>query len=115
MESTFLRKCLSLPKLAAPLRTCNPVSLIDPYKSFDSLFLSSLSDCLGACLSPWSWSLPVSMGGLGLRKASVHSSSAYYAALYNSSDTIVDILGSTPDRLNNRLFKSQVSYKRSYI
>lgn len=100
METTLLRSCFSLSKLSVYLRTCNPVSLIPLYGSFDSLMLSSLSASIGAHLDQWSWlkaSLPVSMGGLGLRKAAVHSAAAYYSSLHGSASTLEDILGYLPD------------------
>ena len=78
------------------LRTCNPVPLIPLYESFDSLMLSSLSRSIGAHLGEWSWpkaSLPVSMGGLGLRKAAVHSAAVYYSSFHCSAPTLEDILG----------------------
>ena len=86
--------------MASSLCTCNPVPLGSSLDSFDSLLLSSLSDSLGACLSQWSRlkaSLPVSMGGLGLRRASLHAASAYYSSLSSSASTIESILGLPAD------------------
>ena len=100
METTLLRSCFSLSKLSTFLHTCNPTSLTSFYESFDSLILSSLSESIGAHLSQWSWlkaSLPVAMGGLGLRKAATHSGAAYYSSLHNSSLVLEEILGSAPD------------------
>ena len=37
------------------------------------------------------------MGGLGLRKAAVHSAAAYYSSLHCSIPTLEDILGYLPD------------------
>ena len=100
METTLLHSCFSLSKLSVYLHTCNPVSLIPLYDSFDSLMLSSLSASIEAHLDQWSWlkaSLPVSMGGLGVRKAAVHSAAAYYSSLHGSAFTLEDILGYLTD------------------
>ena len=100
METTLLRHCFSLSKLSVFLRTSNPVPLISLYESFASLMLSSLSKCISAHISQWSWlkaSLPVSMGGVDLRKAAVHSSVAYYSSLYNSASILQEVLGYSPN------------------
>lgn len=88
--------CLnSLPSFAPVIWSLSSPSMNE---SFDSVILSFLSDSLGAHLSSWSWlkaSLLVSMGGLRLRKAAVHSA-AYCASLCCSASILEDVLGSTP-------------------
>ena len=100
METTLLCSCSALSKLSTILHTCNPTSLTSLFESFDSLILSSFSESIGAHLSQWSLlkaSLPVAMGGLGLRKAATHSGAAYYSSLHNSPLVLEEILSSAPD------------------
>ena len=66
---TLLRACLALPKISFALRTCARAA-------FDEGMREALSDIVGAPVPEWSWqkaSLPCSMGGLGLRRASLHA------------------------------------------
>ena len=84
METALLRSCLSLPKVLFVLHSCPPDHLKDAMSVFDTSMLEALSDLAGGPLPEWSWlraSLPSSLGGLGIRPASFHSSAAYIAAL----------------------------------
>ena len=47
METTLLRSCLSLPKVAFALRTCPPEYIANASKVFDSAIRASLSDITG--------------------------------------------------------------------
>ena len=54
---------------------------------------------VGGYLSVWSWlkaSLPVSLGGLGLRCASLYASSAYIISFVHSKPLVAEILGKMP-------------------
>ena len=100
METTLLQACLSLPKLSAYLRTCDPVPLQSAYSAFDQILRSSYSESLGSCVSTWSWlkaSLPISMGGLVLRQATTHTPAAFNASLSSSATLMEQILGYIPD------------------
>ena len=80
VEFVLLRSCLSLPKLSFSLRTCPPDHLAASLKLFDGLMRDALGSILGVGLSDRQWiqaSLPVSLGGMGLRQAALHSSAAY--------------------------------------
>lgn len=54
MEMNLLRSCLSLPKLAYTLRTCDPDALHTQYSDCDSALASSLADVIGSVISEWS-------------------------------------------------------------
>ena len=78
MESTLLRSCLALLKVAFSLRSCPPSHIQNATAAFDETMLEALSDIAGSPLSEWAWlkaSFPSSMGGLNIRKASqLHTS-----------------------------------------
>ena len=58
-----------------------------------------ISDLAGGPLSDWSWlkaSLPVSYGGLGIRRASLHAPAAFIGSYAQGQSLIEDILGHSP-------------------
>ena len=70
METSLLRSCLSLSKVAYALRTCPPRYIWQALVAFDDTMQESLADLAGGPLPDWAWlktSLPVSLGGLGIR------------------------------------------------
>ena len=76
MDTTLLRSCLALPKIAYVLRTCPPELISQALGSFDDMMREALSDLAGSPLPDWAWlkaSLPSSLGGLNIRRASVHA------------------------------------------
>ena len=99
METSLLRSCLSLPKIAFTLRTCAPDFIRPALAAFDNTMREALSDLAGGPLSDWSWlkaSLPSSLGGLNLRRAMLHAPAAYVGSLHQSNALIADILGHPP-------------------
>ena len=67
---------------------------MDALHSFDESIYDSLSNLVGGSLSTWSWdkaSLPVALGGLGLRRASLHAP-AFIASSFQFESLISDIL-----------------------
>ena len=95
LETTLLRSCLALPKLAHVLRTC-PSSLIpNALGSFDHMMRDALSDLAGRPLPDWSWLKASLLGGLNLRQTSVHASAAYISSLHQSRHLVAKILGRT--------------------
>ena len=97
METTLLRSCLSLPKVAFDLRTCPPEYIANASKAFDSAIWASLSDIT---LPDWSWEkaiLPSSLGGLNLRLASIHVPAAFIGSLVRCQELISRVLGQTPN------------------
>ena len=97
METSLLRSCLSLPKISFVLRTCPPHLIQSALYAFDDIMRDTLADFCGSPISDWSWlkaSLPVSMGGLNLRRALLHAPAAFVGSLCNS--LITQILGRPP-------------------
>lgn len=83
------------------LRTCKPASLLEAYKRFDAIQMLALEDILASSISPLAWrqaTLPVSMGGLGLRSASSHAPAAYLSSLVQTKSVVDEILMSFPHR-----------------
>ena len=99
IQSTLLRSCLALPKFSFALRTCAP-QLIEPaLTAFDGTMRDALSDIAGGPIPEWSWlkaSLPVSMGGLGLRRALFYAPTAYIGSWQKCKPLISDILRHSP-------------------
>ena len=91
VEFMLLRSCLGLPKFNFCLRTCKPEDAAPSYESFDGLLRDALNALLGSQVDDTQWlqaSLPVSMGGLGLRNASPHAAGAYSTSLAHAASTI---------------------------
>ena len=99
IQYTLLRSCLSLPKISFALRTCVPQLIKPALIAFDDMMREACSDIVGGPISEWSWSkasLPVSMGGLSLRQASLHASAAYIGSWMKCRSLSGDILGHSP-------------------
>ena len=116
VEFTLLRSCLGLPKFNFCLRTCKPGELAPSFQSFDGLLRDSLCALLGAQVDELQWmqaSLPVSMGGLGLRNASPHSAGAYLVSLAHATPIIESVFPTATIRLRHAealvLLNTQVS------
>ena len=100
METTILRSCLSLPKVAFALRTCPPNQIKAATDAFDDTMFEALSDLAGCPLSQWAWlkaSLPSSLGGLNIRRASLHAPAAFISSLTQSRPLVARILGHAPE------------------
>ncbi|ETW96706.1 MAG: hypothetical protein ETSY2_45945 [Candidatus Entotheonella gemina] len=96
METALLRSCLALPKIAHLLRTCPSPLIQEVLVEFDEALRDAVSDLVGCPLSDWAWmkaSLPSSLGGLGIRPASLHASAAFISSFHQSEALISDILG----------------------
>ena len=86
-QFVLLRSCLSLPKLSFVLRTTDTSPFQDILQDFDRLVQDALGSILGTALSDLQWkqaSLPVSMGGLGLRGAQEHGPGLYCSSIISS-------------------------------
>ena len=100
METTILRSCLSLPKVAFALRTCPPNYIKAATDAFDDTMFESLSDLAGCPLSQWAWlkaSLPSSLRGLNIQRASLHAPAAFISSLTQSRPLVARILGHGPE------------------
>ena len=99
METIILWSCLALPKVSFALRSCPLHHVKDATSAFDNSMLEALSDFAGWPLPNWSWlkaSLPAALGGLGVRQASLHASTAYISSLDQSRQLVTRILGLVP-------------------
>ena len=96
LEFTLLRSCFSFPKFAFALRTVDTSGHQNILQDFDMAVKESIEEVLGAPLRPHQWdqaSLPVSLGGLGLRRAANHGAAAYIASVGDSELLVQDIRG----------------------
>ena len=99
IQLCLLRSCLSLPKISYTQRTCNPSALSAIYDRFDDIQFTALEEILSCPLSSLSWrqaTLPVSMGGLGLRSAPAHAAAAFLSSRVQTKSTVDEILMSFP-------------------
>ena len=115
VEFALLRSCLGMPKFSFCLRTCKPRELAPSYESFDGLLRDSLNSLLGTQVDESQWmqaSLPVSMGGLGLRNALPHAAGAYLVSLARS----LPHLGRAPPSIEDSLqiLNSKVSASSAF-
>ena len=81
------------------LWTCPQSFIEEAIGAFDSALYESVSSIVGARLPEWLWckaTLPVSMGGLGLRLAGVHASAAFVSSFIQSRPLVSAILNRTP-------------------
>jgi hypothetical protein len=98
MEFTLLRSCFSFPKLAYSLRTVDVLQHQQFLNNFDSAVRVALEAILGAPLTPAQWaqaSLPIHLGGVGLRRAGGHGAAAYLSSL-SASDHLVQEIRALP-------------------
>ena len=82
-----------------PLTICPLNYIRDAICSFDLILFETLSDLTGGLFSDWSWSqafLPISIGGLGVHRASLYASAAFISSLDQFKKLVSDILGHTP-------------------
>ena len=99
METVILRSCLAFPKISFILRCCPLHHIQEAVFAFDNLIEDAVSDLVGGNLSVWSWlkaSLPVPLGGLGLRRASLYASATYISSFVHSKPLVAEILGKMP-------------------
>ena len=96
VEFSFLRSCLSLPKLLCAHRTFSPEVLSPIFCEFDSAMFKVSSDLIGGAGSHWArfkTSLPVRLGGLGLRQAGIHSPAAFISSVHACDSLILSLSG----------------------
>ena len=122
METTLLRSCLGFPKISFLIRTCPPPPALikNAVSSFDSLIRQHLDDIVGGPLNSWSYtktSLPISLGGLGLHRASLHAPAAYISSISSTEWLVSDILDGTcspPPLLSSAFLDFSLGTNNSY-
>ena len=95
-EFVLLRSCLSLPKIMFMLRAIDTTAFLDELAEFDNIIRGALSRILGAVLTDPQWaqaSLPVAMGGLGLRSAVDHAAGAHAVSFLTCQTLLDGLLG----------------------
>ena len=85
VEFSLLRCCFGIAKFGFLLRTCESSANANAFASFDDIQCQAFSKLLGASISTSDprWilaSLPVSLGGVGLRSAALHAPAAFVAS-----------------------------------
>ena len=106
LEDPQLQYCLtrsthSIVKFIYTIRTCDPLSIQPSLQRFDSIQSSALESILGASLTSEAIqqaALPVSKGGLGLKKAASHCFAAYLSSTIQTSCIVDRILPNFPHR-----------------
>jgi hypothetical protein len=95
-QFVLLRSCLSFPKFAYNLRTCDPRHSRAHFNLFDEAQRRSLESILSSPLTPEHWyqaALPVSLGGMGLRLAEAHSPAAFCSSISQTASLVNLMLG----------------------
>ena len=95
-ELVLLRSCLSLPKICFLLRAIDTTSFQEQLQAFDNIIRGALCRLLGTAVSDMQWaqaSLPVAMGGLGLRSAVDHAPGAYAVSFLAAQPLLDGLLG----------------------
>ena len=103
VQLALVRSCFGLPKFAYCLRTCDPAIACNEFADFDDAQCRALSSIVAAPLSiqdpQWILaSLPVSLGGLGLRSAAIHSAAAFVASNLQTEALVKKILAPITSR-----------------
>ena len=94
----FLRYCTGAPKASYIMRTTDPSLVGDLYLQFDQAQCDALGRIVGASLTTDSahWvqaSLPLDLGGLGIRSVSAHSQAAYVVSCLQTDRLVGQLLG----------------------
>ena len=98
IEFHLLRTCLSLPKINHLLRTVPPGKATQKRYLFDQCLRRSLDILSHSSLSDEAWcqaSLPITLGGLGLREAQSVSSLAFIGSCNSSRDLVKRFLSTS--------------------
>ena len=88
----------ALPKVSFTLCCCPPSYIQEAFATFSNAIQDSLSDLVGGPVLKWCWlkaTSPVSFGGLGIRRASLHAPAAYINSFNKSKPLVARILGET--------------------
>ena len=117
LQLTMLRACYGLPKFYFSIRTTSPENSLAACIEFDYHQRNALSSLLGSPIDDSTWaqaSLPISLGGLGLRSAASHAPIAYASSLRLTATLCRLLLPSFPMTAANpeddQLSKKQLSW-----
>ena len=110
-EYVLLRSCLALPKVSFLLRTVNTSYFASLLKQFDALVREALIRILGAPVDDPQWlqaKLPISLGGMGLRGAEDHASSAHVSSLLSSYTLTIQLQGGQDENTTGIVLPQQL-------
>ena len=99
VELHLLWSCLDLCKVMFLLRTLPPGSAPEAFKRFDAGLRRSLERITNSSLDDPAWqqaSLPINMGGLGLREASAAALPAFVGSRNSTRELALHLLGADP-------------------
>ena len=95
----LLKNCMAIPKLLYFLRSAPMFLEEDILKEYDSYIRKGLEAILNVKITNNIWdkaSLPTKMGGLGVRKTTEFSISAYLSSVISAEPGVQEILGLAP-------------------
>ena len=95
-EYAMLKSCFALPKFSYIMRTVDPRPYKGTMEKFDKAVRQSMERVVGASMMDHQWqqaTLPVTLGGLGLRCVVPHAPGAYVTSLGSSSEIMEEVLG----------------------
>jgi hypothetical protein len=91
----LLRNCFSMPKLTYNLRTSPCFLKSEILNKYDSIIKESLQEILNVKLDEKAWdqsTLPIKLGGLGIKLASEVALPAYLSSVYSSKSVVKSLL-----------------------
>ena len=105
VELSLLRSCFGIAKFGFLMRACDPAANANAFASFDDLQCKALSHLIVASISTSDprWilaSLPVSLGGVGLRSAALHSLAAFVASILQCSPLVDKLVRHDSSRID---------------
>ena len=119
VEFSLLRSCFGISKFGFLLRTCDPSCNANAFASFDDVQCQALSHLIGSSISTSDprWilaSLPVSLGGVGLRSAALHAPAAFVASNSQCASLVERLVSRTSSRIDTSRAMSLLSNSTSH-
>ena len=114
----FLTRYVAAPRLNYALRTSPLYMCMSALQNIDNIVRTTATKCINVDLSGVCWdqaSLPIRLGGLGIRSVANLSLPCYIASLNSSSSLVGQIYGADSDRsdqgaLNRAIHQFQLKY-----
>ncbi|KAJ6648441.1 hypothetical protein Bhyg_03669 [Pseudolycoriella hygida] len=109
----LLRNCLAIPMMTYLIRSA-PIFENILLKKLDEILKSSLEHILNASLEVENWvqaTLPVSLGGIGIRQLSSLAVPAYCSSVYSTKDLVSQIFDPSINFTDRHLEKAEEIWK----
>ena len=103
---SLLKNCFSIPKLQYILRTSQAYTEEDILQEIDNTIRDAVTSITNVDLQQQAWaqaSLPVNLGGLGIRKATDIALPAFISSFISTKDLVASILSSQTGQVHNGL------------